>query len=61
VLDQEFHLVGKDPPVGQDQVLRLVRHVGRVQLAPGQFTTDDLLLNRVPNVSRSKFYRLVKP
>ena len=31
VLLEELHLVGKDPPVGQDQVFRLVRHVRGVQ------------------------------
>src|SRR5215467_11669313 len=30
VLDQKLHLVCEDPPVGEDQVLGLVRHVGSV-------------------------------
>src|SRR5687767_3799569 len=31
VLLEELHLVGEDPAVGEDQVLRLVRHIRRVQ------------------------------
>src|SRR2546426_6207127 len=52
VLDQKFHLVGENLPIGEDQVLRLVRHIRRVKKLQSRFFRHAVALDSVAGTAR---------
>src|SRR5712691_831492 len=52
VLDQNFHLVRENFAVGEDQVLRLVRHVGRVEELQSRLLRHAVALDSVAGPAR---------
>src|SRR5712691_6843928 len=52
VLDQKFHLVRENLPIGEDQVLRLVRHIGCVEKLQSRFFRHAVALDSVARPAR---------